>query len=77
MFDLKWFFFLKKSHNIADKHDLIVYSFGVEDVDRHCVVYKKEFKPTEEELDCLRNGEDVYDRKLKELHEKMVIYGIL
>ncbi|XP_027194491.2 sperm-associated antigen 7 homolog [Dermatophagoides pteronyssinus] len=58
-------------HNIADKHDLIVYSFGVEDVDRHCVVYKKEFKPTEEELDCLRNGEDIYDRKLKELHEKM------
>ncbi|OTF75837.1 hypothetical protein BLA29_007197 [Euroglyphus maynei] len=58
-------------HNIADKHDLIVYSFGIEDVDRHCVVYKKEFKPTDEELDCLRNGEDIYDRKLKELHEKM------
>lgn len=59
-------------HDIADKHDLIVYSFGLEDIDRHCVVYKKEFKPSEEELEILRNGADSYERKLKNLQEKMV-----
>ena len=59
------------SHDIADKHDLVAISFGIENIDRHSVVYKKEFKPNEEELETLRKG-DVYDRKLKELQEQMV-----
>ncbi|KAJ6221175.1 hypothetical protein RDWZM_006987 [Blomia tropicalis] len=59
-------------HDIADKHNLIAFSFGIDQIDRHSVVYKKEFKPSEEELDALRKGQvDVYDRKLKELQEKM------
>jgi len=59
------------SHDIADKHELVAISFGIESVDRHSVVYKKEFKPNEEELEVLRKG-DAYDRKLKELQEEMV-----
>lgn len=65
------------SHDIADKHNLIAFSFGIDQIDRHSVVYKKEFKPSEEELDALRKGQvDVYDRKLKELQEKMVRFPI-
>lgn len=51
--------------------DLVVYSFGTEGIDRHSVVYKKEFKPSDEELLALKQG-DIYDRKLKELQQKMV-----
>lgn len=48
----------------------MVYSFGTEGVDRHSVVYKKEFKPTDDELLALKEG-DAYDRKFKELQQKM------
>ena len=35
---------------------LIAHSFGEEDVDRHCVLWRKEFAPCEDELDAHRNG---------------------
>ncbi len=63
--------FLIYSHDIADRHDLVIFSFGIEGIDRHSVVYKKEFRPTEEELESLQKG-DSYDRKLQELREQMV-----
>lgn len=40
------------------------------------MVYKKEFKPSDDELDALRKGE-VYDRKLKELRDRMVSFSPL
>ncbi|KPM06535.1 hypothetical protein QR98_0050120 [Sarcoptes scabiei] len=58
-------------HDTADKHGLIVYSFGIEGCDRHCVVYKKEFKPSDKELEALRRGIDPYEQKLKDLQEEM------
>lgn len=58
-------------HDIADRHDLVIFSFGIEGIDRHSVVYKKEFRPTEEELESLQKG-DSYDRKLQELREQMM-----
>lgn len=33
---------------------LVAYSFGEEDVDRYTIVWKKEFQPSDEELQCLR-----------------------
>lgn len=33
------------------------FSFGEEDVDRHVVVYKKEFVPCPDELNALRKGQ--------------------
>lgn len=68
-------YFLSSSHDIADKHELVAISFGLESVDRHSVVYKKEFKPNDEELETLRKG-DAYDRKLKELQEQMVCFKL-
>jgi hypothetical protein len=37
--------FPKLSHEIAKTAGLSEFSFGEEDVDRHVVVYKKEFTP--------------------------------
>jgi hypothetical protein len=33
-----------------------VHSFGVEDVDRHVVVWRKEFAPCEDELEAIKQG---------------------
>lgn len=33
-------------------------SFGVEDVDRYIVVYKKDLPPSEDEISARRNGEE-------------------
>ena len=34
----------------------VAHSFGVEDVDRHVVVWRKEFAPCEDELEACRQG---------------------
>ena len=33
-----------------------MHSFGVEDVDRHVVVWRKEFAPCEDELEAIKQG---------------------
>lgn len=48
---------------------MTAHSFGVEDVDRHVVVYKSTAIPCDDELNCLRRGE-VYDPvKIKVMKE--------
>ena len=47
-------------HDICEIAGLTAHSFGVEDVDRHVIVYKSTAIPCEDELNCLRRGE-VYD----------------
>ena len=46
----------KRSHEIAETAGLSAFSFGEEDVDRHVVVYKKEFTPGQDELNAYRKG---------------------
>jgi len=53
------------AHEVAETAGLCSYSFGEEDVDRHLVVWKKEFAPTDEELDAIRNGEEYDPNKAK------------
>ena len=48
------------SRDVVEIAGLTAFSFGVEDVDRHVVVYKKDSVPGEDELSALRNGE-IYD----------------
>lgn len=43
-------------HEIAETAGLSAFSFGEEDIDRHVVVYKKEFTPCQEELSAYRRG---------------------
>jgi len=57
-------------HDVAEIAGLTAYSFGIEDVDKHTVVYKKEFVPNEDELNALRKGEE-YDPKKIELLKQM------
>lgn len=58
-------------HDVSEIAGLNAFSFGIEDVDRHTIVYKKEFTPNEDELNALRKGEE-YDPKKIELMKQMV-----
>ncbi|TRY76266.1 hypothetical protein TCAL_10152 [Tigriopus californicus] len=44
-------------HDVAETAGLVTYSFGEEDVDRHLVIWKKDFQPNEDELTCRRAGQ--------------------
>lgn len=52
--------------DVADIAGLTTYAFGTEDVDRHVMVFKKEYPLTENELDAYRNGEEWDPEKAKE-----------
>ncbi|XP_063608014.1 sperm-associated antigen 7-like [Penaeus indicus] len=52
--------------DVADVAGLTTYAFGVEDVDRHVMVFKKEYVLTEDELEAYKNGEEWDPEKAKE-----------
>lgn len=43
-------------HDVAEVAGLVAHSFGQEDVDRHAVLWKKEFSPSEDEINSLKQG---------------------
>lgn len=45
-------------HDVAEIAGLTTFSFGEEEVDRYVMLFKKEFPPSDEELDAYRNGEE-------------------
>lgn len=55
---------------------MVSYSFGEEGVDRYIVVYKKEFVPSEDELNALRRGEEWNEEKARQIAEKVSILNI-
>ena len=63
--------YLIDRHDVSEIAGLNAFSFGIEDVDRHTVVYKKEFTPSDDELNALKKGEE-YDPKKLELIKQMV-----
>lgn len=60
--------------DVADIAGLTTYAFGTEDVDRHVMVFKKEYPLTENELDAYRNGEEWDPEKAKEAALLVWIY---
>lgn len=60
--------------DVADIAGLTTYAFGTEDVDRHVMVFKKEYPLTENELDAYRNGEEWDPEKAKEAALLVRIY---
>ncbi|GFY49708.1 sperm-associated antigen 7 homolog, partial [Trichonephila inaurata madagascariensis] len=54
-------------HDVADIAGLCAYAFGEEEIDRYVMVFKKEYSPSEEELNAYRNGEEWDPVKAKEL----------
>ncbi|XP_031638301.1 sperm-associated antigen 7 [Contarinia nasturtii] len=45
-------------HDVSQIAGLTAMSFGIEDVDRYIVVYKKDLPPSEDEISARRNGEE-------------------
>lgn len=45
-------------HDVAEVAGLIAHSFGEEDIDRHVVLWKKEFTPCEDEINALKQGKE-------------------
>ena len=41
-------------HDVAEVAGLVAHSFGQEDIDRHVVLWKKEFTPCEDEINALK-----------------------
>lgn len=59
-------------HDVAEVAGLVGMSFGQEGVDRHMVVYKKEYTPNEDEIQARRDGEEWNADKAKEYAENRV-----
>uniref|UniRef100_A0A1B6D687 R3H domain-containing protein n=1 Tax=Clastoptera arizonana TaxID=38151 RepID=A0A1B6D687_9HEMI len=57
-------------HDVADDAGMSAFSFGEEGVDRYIIVYKKEYLPSDDELNTLRNGEEWSEEKGKEILKK-------
>ena len=57
------FFF---SRDVADVAGLTSYAFGTEELDRHMMIFKKEYPLTEDELSHYRNGLEWDPVKAKE-----------
>ncbi|KAJ9594194.1 hypothetical protein L9F63_014354 [Diploptera punctata] len=54
-------------HDVAEVAGVLAYSIGEEGVDRHVMLFKREFSPCEDELAALRRGEEWDPQKAKEL----------
>ncbi|XP_025200851.1 uncharacterized protein LOC112598553 isoform X1 [Melanaphis sacchari] len=57
-------------HEIAEDAGMLAYSFGEEEVDRYIMIFKKDFPPSEDELNALRNGQEWNDDIAKRLSEQ-------
>jgi len=47
---------------------MLAYAFGEEEVDRYIMIFKKDFSPSEDELNALRNGQEWND----EIAERLI-----
>lgn len=50
-------------------------SFGMEDVDRYIIVYKKDHAPSEDEIMARRNGEE-WNTETAEKYQQKVFSGV-
>lgn len=46
-------------------------SFGEEGVDRYIIVYKKNYTPSEDEIEARRNGDEWNEQKAKEYAQRV------
>lgn len=56
-------------HDVCEVASILAYSFGEEGLDRHIVIFKKEYAPTEDHLNALRRGEDWSEEIAKKVQE--------
>lgn len=60
------------SHDVAEVAGLMAMSFGQDGVDRYTMVYKKDFAPTEDEIQARRLGDAWNEEKAKEYAQKVM-----
>lgn len=55
-------------HEVAEDYedDIVLHSFGTEDVDRHCVVWRKGYEPCEEEIRAMKLGIEYKKRQAED-----------
>lgn len=58
------------SHDVAEVANVLAYSFGVEGVDRYIMIFKREFAPSEDQLNTLRKGEEWSEETAQRLNEE-------
>jgi hypothetical protein len=65
--------------DVAEVAGVPSFSVGEEGVDRHVIIFKREFAPGDDELAALRRGEEWDPEKAKLLAQKVmgIIYFIL
>lgn len=63
-------FTLGFSHDVAEVANVWAYSFGQEGVDRYIMIFKREYAPSEDQLNTLRKGEEWNEDVAKRLKEE-------
>ncbi|XP_012135824.1 sperm-associated antigen 7 homolog [Megachile rotundata] len=57
-------------HDVAEVANVWAYSFGEEGIDRHIIIFKREYAPSEDQLNVLRRGEEWNEEVAKKLVEE-------
>ncbi|XP_076633686.1 sperm-associated antigen 7 homolog [Colletes latitarsis] len=57
-------------HDVAEVANVWAYSFGEEGIDRHIMIFKREYAPSEDQLNVLRRGEEWNEEIAKRLVEE-------
>ncbi|XP_057332422.1 sperm-associated antigen 7 homolog [Microplitis mediator] len=57
-------------YDVAEVANVLAHSFGEEGVDRHIILFKKEYAPSEDHLNVLRRGEEWNDEIAKKLQDE-------
>ncbi|XP_078374211.1 sperm-associated antigen 7 homolog isoform X2 [Oculina patagonica] len=57
-------------HDVAEIAGLTTFSFGEDEVDRYVMLFKKEFPPSDEELEAYRNGQEFDPKSVGKLKEE-------
>ncbi|KAK1116518.1 hypothetical protein K0M31_018981 [Melipona bicolor] len=57
-------------HDVAEVANIWAYSFGEEGINRHIVIFKREYAPSEDQLNTLRRGEEWNEEIAKRLIEE-------
>lgn len=61
-------------HDVAEVAGVPAFSIGDEGVDRHVMIFKREFTPSDDELAALRRGEEWDPEKAKLLAQKVYFF---
>jgi len=61
-------------HDVAEVAGVPAFSIGEEGVDRHVMIFKREFTPSDDELTALRRGEEWDPEKAKLIAQKVYFF---